>query len=66
MDRAIQQLAEADRRRIQASVEVEALLTLRHQQWEEYREAQLRAGQRELDELGLWRWLAARGKEEEV
>jgi flagellar export protein FliJ len=53
-------LQEANRLRIQASLEVETLRDLRAREWREYREQVARHRQNNLDELGLQRWLKAR------
>jgi len=57
---AQKQLQEADRLRIQASLEVEALVGLRTREWQTYRRDAARQQQNNLDELGLQRWLAKR------
>lgn len=54
------QLQEANRLRIQASLEVEALRGLRAREWQSYRKEAARQQQNNLDELGLQRWLAKR------
>jgi flagellar export protein FliJ len=59
-DEAEEQLQEANRLRIQASLEVEALRTLRAREWQSYQKEAARQRQNNLDELGLRRWLAAR------
>ncbi|HWG43755.1 MAG TPA: hypothetical protein VN688_13285 [Gemmataceae bacterium] len=59
-DEAEAQLQEANRLRIQASLEVEALRALRAREWQSYRKEAARQQQNNLDELGLRRWLAAR------
>jgi hypothetical protein len=56
---AQQALHEADVRRRQIATEVEALVNLRQQQWQDYRQEAARAQQEQLDELGMRRWLAA-------
>ncbi len=53
-------LQEANRLRIQASLAVEALLSLRAREWESYRRDAGRRRQNDLDELGMQRWLAQR------
>ncbi|MGH7168675.1 MAG: flagellar export protein FliJ [Gemmataceae bacterium] len=53
-------LQEANRLRIQASLEVEALRGLRTREWQNYRKEAARQQQNNLDELGLQRWLAKR------
>jgi flagellar export protein FliJ len=55
---AEKQLQEADRLRIQASLEAEALRTLRAREREQHRRETARRQQDDLDELGLQRWLA--------
>lgn len=64
---AEQGVAEADgklnaaaRERGQLATEVEALTTLRQQQWDQWRHDAQRADQDRLDEVGLRRWMAAR------
>jgi flagellar export protein FliJ len=59
-DEAEAQLQEANRLRIQASLEVETLRALRAREWQAYRREAARQQQNTLDELGLQRWLAAR------
>jgi flagellar FliJ protein len=59
-DEAEAQLQEADRLRIQASQEAEALRALRARDWEDYRKEAARRRQDNLDEVSLQRWLAAR------
>lgn len=54
------QLQEANRLRIQASLEVEALRSLRTREWQDYRKEAARQQQNNLDELGLQRWRANR------
>jgi flagellar export protein FliJ len=56
------QLQEANRLRIQASLEVEALRGLRTREWQNYRKEAAQHQQNNLDELGLQRWLAKREK----
>ncbi len=58
-DEAEKLLQEADRLRIQASLEAEALRALRAREWQNYRREAARQQQNNLDELGLQRWLAA-------
>jgi len=53
-------LQEANRLRIQASLEVEALRGLRTREWQNYRKEAAQQQQNNLDELGLQRWLAKR------
>lgn len=54
------QLQEANRLRLQASLEVETLRGLRTREWQAYRKEADRQRQNNLDELGLQRWLASR------
>jgi flagellar export protein FliJ len=54
-------LQEANRLRIQATLEVETLRSLRTKEWQNYRKEAARQQQDKLDELGLQRWLTARG-----
>jgi flagellar export protein FliJ len=56
---AADRLADAVRRRVRLTQEVEALRALRVQQWDDYRRDALRADQRRLDELSLRRWRPA-------
>jgi flagellar protein FliJ len=56
---AEQVLDTARRERVQVATEVEALSTLRGQQWEQWRQEVAAADQERLDELGLRRWMAA-------
>jgi flagellar protein FliJ len=56
---AEQALESARRERVQVATEVEALSTLRGQQWEQWRQEVAAADQERLDELGLRRWMAA-------
>lgn len=56
---AEQVLETARRERVQVATEVEALSTLRGQQWEKWRQEVAAADQERLDELGLRRWQAA-------
>lgn len=56
-------LQEANRLRIQASLEVEALRGLRAREWQNYRKEVGQQRQNNLDELGLQRWLAKRAAE---
>lgn len=51
--------ADARQERIQVATEVEALQTLRQQQWEKWRQEVAAADQERLDELGLRRWMSA-------
>ncbi|MBA4065306.1 MAG: flagellar export protein FliJ [Isosphaera sp.] len=57
---AERKLAAAAQERAQVATEVEALATLRRQQWDRWRQEAQRADQDRLDELGLRRWQAAR------
>lgn len=50
---------QAARRRAQLATEVEALQTLRRQQWQQWRQDMQKAEQERLDELGLRRWQAS-------
>jgi flagellar export protein FliJ len=59
VERATHDLAQAAAARKQAAVEVEVLLTLRHQRWHEHRVEMQRAEQERLDELGMQRWQTA-------
>jgi flagellar export protein FliJ len=52
-------LDNARRERVQVATEVEAISTLRGQQWEQWRQEVAAADQERLDELGLRRWMAA-------
>lgn len=56
---AEQALESARRERVQVATEVEALSTLRGQQWEQWRQEVAAADQERLDELGMRRWQAA-------
>jgi len=56
---AKQVLETARRDRVQVATEVEALSTLRGQQWEQWRQEVAAADQERLDELGMRRWMAA-------
>lgn len=56
---AEQVLETARRERVQVATEVEALSTLRGQQWEQWRQEVAAADQERLDELGMRRWMAA-------
>lgn len=55
----------AARQRAQVATEVEALDTLRQQQWEQWRQEAQQQDQSRLDELGLRQWLAANSAEAE-
>ncbi|SRR5579871_24799 len=55
-------LQEANRLRIQAALEVETLRDLRAKEWQNYRKQAAQQQQNRLDELGVQRWLAARGE----
>ncbi len=57
---AEQRLAAASQERATVAMEVEALVTLREQQWDHWRREALQADQDRLDEQGLRRWQAAR------
>ena len=59
LNSAEQRLADARRERVQIATEVEALRTLRQQQWETWRQEVAQADQERLDELGLRRWMSA-------
>lgn len=59
-DECEKQLQEANRLRIQAALEVEALRALWAREWADYQKEANRLRQNNLDELGLRRWLAAR------
>lgn len=52
------EFAEKSDARAKIATEVEALNTLRNQQWELYRREQAQADQARLDEIGLNRWMA--------
>lgn len=56
---AAQVLDSARRERVQVATEVEALSTLRGQQWEKWRQEVAAADTERLDELALNRWRAA-------
>ncbi len=58
--RAFRELEEATRRLRQAAVDVEALLTLRQQQWQEHRRTLLRQQQEQLDDHGMRAWRGGR------
>lgn len=55
---AEQVLETARRERVQVATEVEALSTLRGQQWEQWRQEVAKADQERLDEFGIRRWAA--------
>jgi flagellar export protein FliJ len=57
---AEKKLTDARNERVQVATEVEALRTLRQQQWDKWRQEAEQAGQEQLDEVGLRRWMAAR------
>jgi flagellar protein FliJ len=64
-----QELAETERKlraaaqeRAQVATEVEALVSLRQQQWAQWRQEVQKADQDRLDELGMRQWQAARGE----
>jgi flagellar FliJ protein len=54
--------AEAEQQRARIAIEVEALLTLQRERWQEYRQEVARERQAQLDEMGLRRWLARRNE----
>lgn len=56
---AEQALESARRERVQVATEVEALTTLRGQQWEKWRQEVAAADTERLDELAMNRWRAA-------
>ncbi len=56
---AEQVLESARRERVQVATEVEALSTLRGQQWEKWRQEVAAADTERLDELAMTRWRAA-------
>jgi len=58
--RAAGELEAAAKRRAALAVEVEALRTLRRQEWDRYRQEARRAEQERLDELSLRRWRRGR------
>ena len=62
---AKQQLDAAEQKLKQLAIEVEALVTLRQQQLDQWRYESQKATQEQLDELGLRRWQAARDKADE-
>jgi flagellar FliJ protein len=55
-----QKLLAASQERAQIATEVEALATLRQQQWSQWRQEAQKADQDRLDELGMRQWQAAR------
>ena len=55
-------LEEANARRKKIAVEVEALLTLKREQWQTHRRTAERKAQEQLDEFGLRRWQSASKK----
>ena len=59
VEKAEERLWEAQQERAQIATEVEALATLRQQQWDQYKQEVQKANQEQLDELGLRRWMAA-------
>jgi flagellar FliJ protein len=61
VEAAEQKLMAASQERAQIATEVEALATLRQQQWERWQQEAQKADQERLDELGLRRWQEARG-----
>lgn len=60
---AEEKLLAASQERAQLATEVEALATLRQQQWDQWRQEARQADQERLDELIQRRWQAARGGE---
>ncbi len=60
VDEAVLKLKAAAQERAQVATEVEALSTLRQQQWDQWRQETRQADQSRLDELGIRRWQAAR------
>jgi flagellar protein FliJ len=56
---AEEKLAAASQERATLATEVEALATLRQQQWDRWRQEAKAADQDRLDEVGLRRWMAA-------
>jgi flagellar export protein FliJ len=56
---AEEKLRAAAQERAQVATEVEALTTLRQQQWGQWRQEARAADQSRLDEVGLRRWMAA-------
>ena len=58
--RAEQKLLAAAQERAQLATEVEAISTLRRQQWDSWRQAAQKADQDRLDEVGLRLWQSAR------
>jgi flagellar FliJ protein len=62
VEQAEQKLLAAAEQRAQIATEVEALDTLRRQQWEQWQQEAQKADQNRLDELGLRRWREARGE----
>lgn len=54
------ELQQATAARTEAATEVEALVTLRRQQWERWRYETAQSAQEQLDEVGLRRWQAAK------
>jgi flagellar FliJ protein len=59
---AEQKLAAASQHRTQIAREVEALVSLRQEQWSQWRQEAQKADQDRLDELGMRQWQAARGE----
>ena len=59
VERALRGLHEASAQRTQIAREVESLLYLRRQQWDEHWKDVARAEQVQLDEQGMRRWMAA-------
>lgn len=62
VEQAEQKLLAAAEHRAQVATEVEALDTLRRQQWDQWQHEAQRADQDRLDDLGLRRWQQARGE----
>jgi flagellar export protein FliJ len=60
VDAAEKRLRAAAQKRARVATEVEAIATLRRQQWDEWRQEAQQVDQERLDELGLRRWQAAR------
>ncbi|VTT97899.1 : FliJ [Gemmataceae bacterium] len=55
-------LRDASQKRTALATEVEALQTLRQQQWEQWKRDSQKAEQGQLDEVGLRRWMTARDR----
>jgi flagellar export protein FliJ len=60
--RAEQRLTDATQERAQLATEVEAIATLRGQQWEQWRREAAKADQERLDEVGLRQWQNSRAE----